>query len=118
MALLEVFWSQVQHAVETYPQGRKGVKSALERTDKKRNKNTYTAWFGGEPTALRPDIKLSAVEDIAAVLNVPPAELLSQNGKVSLPTPLQLELPFQEGSRTAELEIECQQDRLVLRARH
>jgi transcriptional regulator with XRE-family HTH domain len=112
MALVELFWDRVAQEVLAKPKGRKGVQKALTR-----NKNTYSKWLSPKFSGVRPNIRISDLEDLATALDVPPAQLLTANGRTPArePQPLQLELPFEVGSKAVRIEVECTDKGLVLR---
>jgi len=76
-----------------------------------RDKNTYTNWRKGRTIP-----QISDVEEIAAALNVSPAELFKPSeGKRTAQIVNQLQLPFEPGSKGAKLELECSPMGLVLK---
>ena len=68
----------------------------------KRNKNTYTNWINGRTTP-----QLSDLEELAGALKVDAADLLRPVGQPLKLLPEQLELPFEPGSKTAKVQLEC-----------
>jgi hypothetical protein len=115
MPLVETLWDRVRTVIEAAPKGRKGVQEAFEGMQKARNKNTYTKWLSPRFSGARPDIRISDLEDLAAALNVPATELLAMNGKAPATAPHQLELPFDSGSRSVTVKLECATKGLIIR---
>ena len=75
-----------------------------------RNKNTFSKWFATNP-AERPDLRLSAIEEICEVLAVNPCELLSSSSAEAV----QLELPFESDGDGHQLELTWIDRRLIIR---
>lgn len=69
----------------------------------KRNKNTYTNWI-----QKRTIPKVSDLQELAAALNVTPAQLLTprQDGTETDEQPGQLELAFGIGRRSVQIELQ------------
>jgi hypothetical protein len=120
MPLLDLFWSRVEEAVQATPGGRKSVQRALKRVGEVgKNKNTHTTWFSEKEKhrRKRPDLQISGLEQLAAALGIPPAELLTERepSRARPPEPRQLELPFRAGSHSTTIEIECTGEAVIFR---
>lgn len=104
MSLVSVFWDRVEHILSTGTVDIAHLKQHLSK-----NKNTYTAWFSKRWRDKRPDIRLSAVEELSLLLSVSPAELMRDSAMS------QLELSFPDDQRAVQLEIFCSNTSLIVR---
>jgi DNA-binding Xre family transcriptional regulator len=100
MSLQLQLWVRIEEILEAKNLSINDLRAKITR-----NKNTFTNWRN------RPDIKISDIEEIAAALDVRPHELFKTKGS----QPSQLELPLEMDGRTAVLELECQEGKIVLR---
>jgi DNA-binding Xre family transcriptional regulator len=102
--LNSIVWQNIDRLLAARGIGQAGLKQIVRR-----NKNTYTNWFH-EP---RPILKIDDLDDLAAALEVTPADLVSPSlgahGKAD-----RIELPFAPNSLKAAVEIESVHGGFVL----
>jgi len=103
--LRDTFWFQVDRHVGPKPSGRRRLKNELMKI-RHRDKNTFTSWLS-KPLDQRPDVRLTDLEDVAAALQVSPADLVTPETPNVSVSSFQLELPFGTDTRRLTLELDA-----------